>query len=100
MWRLHVSLVSGRLGCVVKAFHDEHNCGGASQLGDKKATVEWVASEEMQKWGIYSVVLGSSLCKHCDRLRRGYSRDESHKSCHNKLLIDHFTPSSLGDDTL
>ncbi|MCO5563177.1 hypothetical protein L7F22_016814 [Adiantum nelumboides] len=44
MWCLHASLIYGGPGCVVKAFHDEHTCGGASQLGNKEATTEWVAS--------------------------------------------------------
>ncbi|MCO5580808.1 hypothetical protein L7F22_034679 [Adiantum nelumboides] len=49
MWHLHASLVFGGSGCVVKAFHDEHTCGGASQLGNKEATVEWVASRFVEK---------------------------------------------------
>ncbi|MCO5561482.1 hypothetical protein L7F22_015103, partial [Adiantum nelumboides] len=51
MWRLHASLVSGALECVVKAFRDEHTCGGASQLGNKEATAEWVASKYVEKLG-------------------------------------------------
>ncbi|MCO5575768.1 hypothetical protein L7F22_029572 [Adiantum nelumboides] len=49
MWRLHASLISGGPGCVIKALHDEHTCGGASQLGNKEATMEWVASRYVEK---------------------------------------------------
>ncbi|KAI5072709.1 hypothetical protein GOP47_0012815 [Adiantum capillus-veneris] len=49
MWRLHASLVSGGPGCIVKAFHDEHTCGGATQLGNKEATAEWVATRYVEK---------------------------------------------------
>ncbi|MCO5561613.1 hypothetical protein L7F22_015234 [Adiantum nelumboides] len=50
MWRLHASVVSGGPACEVKAFHDVHNCGGVSQLGNKEATTEWVASKYMEKF--------------------------------------------------
>ncbi|KAI5062035.1 hypothetical protein GOP47_0022574 [Adiantum capillus-veneris] len=49
MWRLHASLVSSGPRCMVKAFHDEHTCGGASQLGNKEATAEWVAARYVEK---------------------------------------------------
>ncbi|MCO5576240.1 hypothetical protein L7F22_030049 [Adiantum nelumboides] len=49
LWRLHASLISGGPGCVIKALHDEHTCGGASQLGNKEATAEWVASRYVEK---------------------------------------------------
>ncbi|MCO5599290.1 hypothetical protein L7F22_053391 [Adiantum nelumboides] len=49
MWRLHASLVSGGPGCVIKAFHEEHTCGGASQLGNKEAPAEWVESRYVEK---------------------------------------------------
>ncbi|MCO5557082.1 hypothetical protein L7F22_010638 [Adiantum nelumboides] len=50
MWLLHASVVSGGPACEVKAFHDVHNCGGVSQLGNKEATAEWVASKYMEKF--------------------------------------------------
>ncbi|MCO5603332.1 hypothetical protein L7F22_057482 [Adiantum nelumboides] len=49
MWRLHAYLISGGPGCVVKACHDEHTCGGALQLGNKEATAKWVASRYVEK---------------------------------------------------
>ncbi|MCO5554762.1 hypothetical protein L7F22_008296 [Adiantum nelumboides] len=65
MWRL----VPSRPACEVKNFHDVHNCGGVSQLGNKEATAEWVASKYMEKFRDHAMLLeGKAGFSHCRAL--------------------------------